>query len=761
MNRLAPNFTNIANINQVPTAGQVTTSLPAGNATVIDVVPYGSDPDNDSIQLYAVTPPAHGAASIVSGKIYYTSPNYYSGGDQFNYTILDGHGGYATNQVRVIVTFVNHAPIANNGAFTLYNTAAPLLNVTAFAYDLDQGDNVHVSAVSAPSHGSAVIQSGLVKYTPATNYIGLDSFIYTVTDTHNTNTTASISLTVKGLPAASVVTVSVNEESAILIDVLAAATDPNGDSLSIASLSTPGHGTAVIQAGQALYTPTPYYVGSDSFTYSVTDGTGGNATASVQITVLHINHAPVANNNAAQIYVNSPTTISVIANDSDYDNDSLTVISATTPSHGTTIIQANEALYTPSTDYHGSDSFNYTITDGNGGSASAQVMVSILQLPFIQPIAATLDENSNKLINVLDGSSDANGYNLDLYSVTTPAHGSATIQSGQVLYTPTLYYFGADSFNYTVSNAHNGYSSQIVSITITRIDIPPVVADFVQVTPINASVSIDVLAQASTPQSSTLSILSVETPSNGIANIVSGQISYTPNANYHGQDTFSYTVTDNYNEQNIGNITIFMNTIPVANMDSKNITQNQAQQLDVLGNDIDDDGDSLTLVSVTPAAHGLVNIVNNQAFYIPNTGYVGTDSFNYTVADGYPSGYANATVDLQINAPEDSTYAAFVGFATSTAGIATFAAVGAALLIGTITGIVFAVRHHNAKKIDSLYHDTLSGQSIALSTFALTAANAHSAQAEALPQHHQDAVGEYAIEAEHPLHAQQAEAPIF
>ena len=116
---------------------------------------------------------------------------------------------------------------------------------------------------------------------------------------------------------------------------------------------------------------------------------------------------------------------------------------------------------------------------------------------------------------------------------------------------------------------------------------------------------------------------------------------------------------------------------------------------------------------------------------------------------------------MQINAPEDSTYAAFVGFATSTAGIATFAAVGAALLIGTITGIVFAVRHHNAKKIDSLYHDTLSGQSIALSTFALTAANAHSAQAEALPQHHQDAVGEYAIEAEHPLHAQQAEAPIF
>ena len=134
------------------------------------------------------------------------------------------------------------------------------------------------------------------------------------------------------------------------------------------------------------------------------------------------------------------------------------------------------------------------------------------------------------------------------------------------------------------------------------------------------------------------------------------------------------------------------------------------------------------------------------------------------MTDGYPQGLANGTVTMHVDAaPEvsaDSTYAAFVGFATSTAGIATFAAVGGVLLIGAITAVTLAIKHSKAKQMESIYHSTLASQGIALSTIALTA-NAQGAQAEELKNSHQqeypDAMQEY-DNAEYHYHIQEAES---
>src|SRR5207302_9073605 len=98
----------------------------------------------------------------------------------------------------------------------------------------------------------------------------------------------------------------------------------------------------------------------------------------VSITVSHVNHPPVANDDSASTSANTAVTVSVRANDTDPDNDLLTVTGASTPAHGSTVVNAGATVtYTPAAGYSGPDSFTYTISDGNGGTASATVSITV------------------------------------------------------------------------------------------------------------------------------------------------------------------------------------------------------------------------------------------------------------------------------------------------------------------------------------------------------------------------------------------------
>ncbi len=168
------------------------------------------------------------------------------------------------------------------------------------------------------------------------------------------------------------------DSSANSFDVLANDADPDGDTLSIASVSAPAQGSAVIAGGRILYTPAPGYVGPDAFTYTVADGKGATGAASVAVTVARRNRAPVAKADYAMTGYQVATPIAVLANDSDPDGDALTIVSFTMPGSGSATLTRgpNDTLiYQAINGFVGYDSFSYTISDGRGGTATAGVSV--------------------------------------------------------------------------------------------------------------------------------------------------------------------------------------------------------------------------------------------------------------------------------------------------------------------------------------------------------------------------------------------------
>ena len=166
----------------------------------------------------------------------------------------------------------------------------------------------------------------------------------------------------------------------VTLDVLANDDDPDGNTLAVTSVTHPDHGTATINSdGTITYDPTNGYKGTDSFTYTISDGQGGSASATVSLEIGAENHPPKARCDSATTARNTPVTVQVLANDADADGDTLTVSAITqAPQHGTATILANGSIrYTPAAGFHGHDRFRYQITDGSGKYNSAWVRVKV------------------------------------------------------------------------------------------------------------------------------------------------------------------------------------------------------------------------------------------------------------------------------------------------------------------------------------------------------------------------------------------------
>ena len=239
-----------------------------------------------------------------------------------------------------------------------------------------------------------------------------------------------------------------DEETPVTIDVLANDSDPDGDSLYVAGLMQPAHGTAALNPdGTITYSPAVNFNGNDSFIYTVSDGRGGTATATVNVGVSFVNDAPVAMDDAyttdedVRLEVAAP---GVFANDFDVDpGDRFTFVEyVDAPQHGGIGLHDDGTLlYIPGLNYNGPDQFTYRVRDTQGVFSNlATVRITVRPVndaPFAGDLHMSSSEDRSQTIDIQEITSDVEGDARTVTDLTDPAHGTAVLNAdGTVTYTP-------------------------------------------------------------------------------------------------------------------------------------------------------------------------------------------------------------------------------------------------------------------------------------------------------------------------------------
>jgi uncharacterized repeat protein (TIGR01451 family) len=201
-------------------------------------------------------------------------------------------------------------------------------------------------------------------------------------DPHPANNTATDVDSLRNAPEAGDDTATTPEDTAVTIDLFANDSDADGDPLTLTAVTQPAHGTVTVitpgVAGRVSYAPAANFHGTDTFTYAVSDGTGGTDTATVTVTVTPVNDPPVALNDLGETDRDKPLVLDLLANDSDVDGDTLSFLSPPQPFGGTLTLNADGTqTYTPALGFFGVDVFIYTVTDGHGDTDSATVTVNV------------------------------------------------------------------------------------------------------------------------------------------------------------------------------------------------------------------------------------------------------------------------------------------------------------------------------------------------------------------------------------------------
>jgi len=263
---------------------------------------------------------------------------------------------------------------------------------------------------------------------------------------------------------------------------------------------------------------------------------------------------------------------------------------------------------------------------------------------------------------VLSASSDAPVYEDSTYSITLnatddqdstlnytlltqPSHGSIALTDGVASYTPETNYNGEDSFSFQACDSQGLCSNEAtVSIEVVAVNDAPVGNDDSATTDEDTSVTIDVLSNDSDVEGDDLTITNLSTPSNGTVKVEDGKLLYTPNENFNGTDSFTYTPNDGSTDGNSVTVSITVNAVndaPVA--DAKDVELDEDKTLDIAMSGSDVDGDDLTFKVKTAPEHGTYE----DGTYTPEENYNGTDSFTYVANDGtVDSEEVNVTITI-------------------------------------------------------------------------------------------------------------------
>lgn len=316
------------------------------------------------------------------------------------------------------------------------------------------------------------------------------------------------------------------------------------------------------------------------------------------------NNNPVANDDNVTGDQDYAITVDALGNDTDSDGDALSISGVTQGGSGSVTISGGQVIYTPNAGFSGNDSFTYTITDGNGGTSTATVNVTIYAAtpvnndPVAVDDAVGVAQDSSVKINVVSNDTDADGDALAIDSFTQGTYGTVTVSGADLVYTPNAGYSGADSFTYTISDGNGGTSTATVNLTVNApapVNASPVATNDTASVTEDSSVSISVKTNDTDTDGDKLSISSFTQGANGTVTASGGSdLVYTPNAGFTGSDSFTYTISDGNGGTSTATVNVTVEAKAPTDYDSDGLTDAEEAALGTDPNSADSDNDGIS-----------------------------------------------------------------------------------------------------------------------------------------------------------------------
>ena len=566
-------------VNDLPEAGVDRVSVVEGESVRVSapsLLTNDTDPDSENLTVIGVGQAKDGSVFLRGDVIVYE----HDGSDRpvasFTYTLSDGVD-FSTGLVLVDVTPVNDRPVAVGDNLEVDEGDALLIDASILLEnDVDpDGDSLTMTETGKGRNGVVVLKDGMISYTHDGSETIKDSFTYTISDGEEQDT-GTVTITVQQVndpPVARDDAVEIDEGGMLSLQAsafLANDHDVEEDGLIIAEVGDVINGTVSLDGTTIIYTHDGSETGMGGFSYTVSDGTDVDE-AAVSISVRPVNDLPEAVADVARMDEGTTLSLeaaSLLANDTDAEEDTLRLISVGEAVNGMVFLDGATIVYTHDGSETVMGSFSYTISDGHG-SSTGEVLLNVKPVndtPVAVDDSLEVDEGGTLSLEasmLLENDSDVDGDVLTLMAVGRAEYGSVLLDGTTVTYTHDGSETTADSFSYTVSDSVEEVAAE-VEIEVTPINDPPTVAMDRIALDEGGRIHLEtstLLQNDSDPDSEILTVTAVGDALNGIILLDGTTVVYEHDGSETLRGEFSYTVSDGIA---IGRGTVEVDVTPVS-----------------------------------------------------------------------------------------------------------------------------------------------------------------------------------------------------
>ncbi|MES9854114.1 MAG: putative Ig domain-containing protein [Candidatus Thiodiazotropha sp. L084R] len=536
-------------------------------------------------------------------------------------------------------------------------TSTPVTTATetqTYQYDVEAndpnpGDVLSYELTNALTGMAIDSATGLINWLPPLSSAGQHAVTVRVVDQTGLSTEQNYSLTVTmaNLPPSitSTPVTAATETQAYQYDV--EATDPNpGDSLSYSLVVAPVGMSIDAISGLITWMPSESDIGTAQVTVRAEDQSGAGATQTYEIEVAFFNDPPTITS-VAITAANEGEAYQYDVEASDPDVGDTLSYSLVAAPQGMIIHNVSGLIeWVPTTAQLGDHQVIVQVVDNDGLRSTQEYTLTVVDLnspPVAHALSITADEDSRVDINLQgeDPDNDLMSYLL----VSQPANGQLSGEIPNLSYTPNTDYNGVDSFIYRVNDGVLDSNPATVTITVNARNDAPSAQDLVIESTEDTDVSIGLAG--SDPENDTLTYTILTQPARGILFGDVPSLTYRPDADFNGVDTFTYSANDGETDANSATVTITVtevNDAPVATDANVDLPPDQISEIDLVATDVD--GDPLVYSIATPTQFGAISVQGPVATYTPMPGFIGQDVFSFRVTDGQADTLATITIDV-------------------------------------------------------------------------------------------------------------------